>query len=117
MAMQRKIVANFVGREVLVVQTDGKALKGRLESVDDDCILLSNALETSTAELEWRQPKVVFPTGKSEKIVELKEVVVPFSSIVRLWSIEAIVPEVKPITPVKPKPAAPEYVVRRVPTV
>lgn len=113
--MQEKLI-ELVGKEVLVVQIDGRVYKGRVSGADEQILALTEVAETGGAgrDITWKTPAIVMP-GEDDKPnqVELKEVLIPFSSIVRIWPLgEKKVEKVKKEEP--KKLGAAQYVIRRI---
>ena len=125
----------LVGKDVLIVQLDGKAYKGKVTEIDDNVIAISNALEFSPSDKKWKVPQVAVPpessvegdvvkTDKMETI-RMREIIVSFSSLLRIYPL-SMKPSAtdKPVVPpqlIKPPPVPTKsesgYVIRSVSTV
>lgn len=90
-----------VDHDLLVVQTDGKAFKGRLVEFDNNFLLLHDCLETSTKDVQWKSVMVPMPTPKDDvqrseeggmtygekekKVARLNKVMINVEHIMRIW--------------------------------
>jgi len=63
MSLIEKRLGEALDHEILIVQTDGKAFKGRLVEADKDFVLLHDCLETSTREVKWKSVVVPLPSA------------------------------------------------------
>jgi small nuclear ribonucleoprotein (snRNP)-like protein len=123
MPVALKKLNDMVGKDVLVVQLDGKAFKGRLIEIDSQAMHITNALEFSLTDKKWKIPVVMVPpdsavdgdTVKHDKMetVRMREIILSFAGIMRIYplSTKPGIPEKpafeKPSTPVaRPPPAA-----------
>lgn len=114
----------MLGKEVLIVQVDGKVYRGRLSEADDYALSLTDVSETAGGkELNWRTPVVAVPgEGGKHVQIELRELMVPLSSVVRMWLLgekkgeeterEETKKEEKKEETKKPSPA--QYIIRRI---
>ena len=101
-SLVEKRMAEVLERELLVVQTDGRAFRGRLVEFDRDFIMLHDCLETSTKDVRWKQVVVPLPTSdqmkvaryepggvsygeKEKKVAVLKKVMINISHVQRIW--------------------------------
>jgi len=101
MSMLEKRLKEVLGQEILVIQTDGKAFKGKLVEFDDHFMMLHDCLETSTKEVRWRTITVPLPSsGKKavraeeggmsygetdKKVAILRKVILNVDNVVRIW--------------------------------
>lgn len=90
-----------IDHELLVVQTDGRAFKGRLVEFDDNFIMLHDCLETTTKEVKWKNVVVPLPSPKErimrseeggltygekeKKVAVLRKVMINVQHILRMW--------------------------------
>jgi small nuclear ribonucleoprotein (snRNP)-like protein len=59
--IMKKYLQKFVNKEVLLVQIDGNAFKGKLVEFDDTHIVLENVIQTSTSQRNWFRVTVAVP--------------------------------------------------------
>lgn len=89
MVVLQKQLGDQIGKEILVVQVDGKAFKGRLSEFDTDTILLTGFQELKNQ--KWITPSLVTseanPLRKQDKpiAIQLREVLIQISSISRIY--------------------------------
>jgi small nuclear ribonucleoprotein (snRNP)-like protein len=84
MSMIEKRLKEVLGQEILVIQIDGKAFKGKLVEFDNEFMMLHDCLETSTKEIRWRTIIVPMPsTGK--KAVRAEEGGMSIHNVLRIW--------------------------------
>lgn len=92
--MLRKL-NDMVGKEVLVVQLDGKAYKGRLSEIDERALHLTHALEFAPSEKRWKIPTISVPPEssvegdvvKTDKMeaVKMRDIILAFAGILRIY--------------------------------
>lgn len=97
-----KRLAEVLERDLLVVQTDGRAFRGRLVEFDKDFLMLHDCLETSTKDVRWKQVVVPLPPSdsmkvtryepggvsygeKDSKVAVLKKVMINITQVQRIW--------------------------------
>ncbi len=101
MAIIEKYLEKFQGKDVLLVQVDGNAFKGKLMDYDDKYIVLENVIQTSTQQRNWFRVTVAVPrsgtiskdkliggtiVGDTESmLLELKTALVSLDHIMRIW--------------------------------
>ena len=104
MSLIEKRLSEALDHEILVVQTDGKAFKGRLVEADKDFVLLHDCLETSTREVKWKSVMVPLPSAtdgrksttgpeegsigygeKEKKVAILRKVMINLAQVQRIW--------------------------------
>lgn len=83
-------VSEYKGKEVIVVMSDGRAMRGILDSISDDMLLLTHPMETDNSEIEWTEHE-----GKKHgfvpwRRVNFKEVVLRIDGILRVWPYDII---------------------------
>lgn len=102
MAVLQKQLTEQIGKDILVIQIDGKAFKGRLVEFDNDTLVLTNLLELKSG--KWLTPSLVLPDS-AQKTVELKDVVVQLSAVSRIYPLMPKRLLEKPAAPPPPSPA------------
>ncbi|MEM2976936.1 MAG: LSm family protein [Thermoplasmata archaeon] len=101
MGILHRRLRDYLGKEIIVVMTDGRAFKGILTEFDESALVLREVLETATGEVRWRPPLVPIPTPRNQPEGEaagfitlgdgersygrLKEVVISPAGILRVW--------------------------------
>lgn len=101
MGIMHRRLRDYLGKEIIVVMTDGRAFKGTLGEFDETAVVLKDVLETSSTDIKWRQPLVPSASHRSERrldigseldigeterlMTRLKEVVLATSGILRVW--------------------------------
>ncbi len=100
MGILHRRLRDYLGREIIVVMSDGRAFKGILTEFDETAVVLKEVLETATSEIRWKPPLVpvtgsrsslnsdagLLDFGVAEKgMARLKEVVLHPDGILRVW--------------------------------
>lgn len=100
MTLLKQQLSNFVNKDILVVQVDGNAFKGKLLAYDDSHILMENMIQTSTTQRSWFTVTVAVPkeNGDSDRVVggtvvgdsnskllKLKTAILSIDHITRVW--------------------------------
>lgn len=100
MGIFHRRLRDYLGREIIVVMSDGRAFKGILTEFDETAVVLKEVLETATSEIRWKHPLVpvtgsrpsaesdvgLLDFGEAEKsMARLKEVVLHPGGILRVW--------------------------------
>lgn len=91
-----KRIMELVGKDVLIVQIDGKAFRGRLTDAGENAIFITDAVEYSPAERKWRIPQVTVPgepagddgrrkTEISAETYKLRDIIITYSSVIRIY--------------------------------
>jgi len=123
MTVSLKKLNEMVGKDVLIVQIDGKAFKGRLSEIDAQAIHITNALEFNPGEKKWKIPVVMVPPDNAidgdivrhdkMETIHLRDIVLAFSGIMRIYplSMKPSIAERPPIiqTPILKTPAPPVH--------
>ncbi len=89
---------NFVNKDILVVQVDGNAFKGRLLAYDESHLLMDNIIQTSTTQRTWFTVTVAVPKDPSggaiggtlvgdtnSKLLKLSTAILSIDQITRVW--------------------------------
>jgi small nuclear ribonucleoprotein (snRNP)-like protein len=101
MSLIQHRLKEVMDQQILIVQTDGKAFKGKLVEFDDNFILLHDCLETGTKDVKWRSVMVPIPSPKDKairseeggitygerekKVAVLRKVMINIQQVMRMW--------------------------------
>jgi small nuclear ribonucleoprotein (snRNP)-like protein len=101
MSLIQHRLKEVMDQQILIVQTDGKAFKGKLVEFDDNFILLHDCLETGTKDVKWRSVMVPIPSPKDKamrseeggftygerdkKVAILRKVMINLQQVMRMW--------------------------------
>lgn len=97
----QKYLNKFMNKEILIVQVDGNAFKGRLVEFDDNMLVMENVVQTSTKQRNWFRVTVAVPrsdgmshdkliggtiVGDTEsQLLELTTAIISISQTMRVW--------------------------------
>ncbi|HID73586.1 MAG TPA: hypothetical protein EYP43_00895 [Thermoplasmata archaeon] len=90
MNLLRRYLDGKMGEQVLVVTVDGRSFMGELMEYDEEAMILSQVIETSTRETKWHRPAIALPSpdGTGGNVIQhLDEVMILLSGVLRMWSI------------------------------
>jgi small nuclear ribonucleoprotein (snRNP)-like protein len=101
LAVLAKYLEKYKGKEVLVVQVDGNAFKGKLIEFDETHMVLENVIQTSTKQRNWFRVTVAVPrsgtiskdkliggtiVGDTESmLLELRTAIICINQTARIW--------------------------------
>jgi small nuclear ribonucleoprotein (snRNP)-like protein len=101
MSIIKKYLGKFVDKEIIIVQIDGNAFKGKLREYDEEFLLIENVIQTSTKQHNWFKVTVAVPTSTSlsseklidgtivgdteSKLLELTTALISVNQVMRIW--------------------------------
>jgi small nuclear ribonucleoprotein (snRNP)-like protein len=107
MAILQKHLGDVVGKEIVLVMSDGQAFKGKLSAFDDENIMLTDVMESRAADARWREALVTVPTTGFEggggrgimigdsgtSMLKLTTVILRIRHVSRIWLWKPETPE------------------------
>ena len=83
-------LAELSGKDIIVVQIDERAFKGRLVEFDSEALVLQDVLEADTEQPRWKIPTMALPrveeTESSTIIYRVDKVVIRLATVARIWT-------------------------------
>lgn len=101
MSLIDKHMKSYLNQEVILVQVDGSAFKGKLMEYDEKYVVLEEVIQTSTKQRNWFTVTVAVPSKSMEnndkliggsiigdtesEVLELKTAIIALEHIMRIW--------------------------------
>ncbi len=88
MSLKRRL-SDYSNKVIAVVMDDGCCLKGKLEDIDDDCLILTDIEETLAHDINWVDTaddvNSIIKGYVEWKEITLPQVIVSLDKILRIW--------------------------------
>jgi len=107
MTILQKHLNELIGKDIVLVMSDGQAFKGKLSAFDEENIMLTDVMESRATDARWREALVTVPSAGIEGVggsgimigdsgtsmLKLTTVILRIQHISRVWLWKPETPE------------------------